>query len=170
MKYIFQISPPVFEVSTRNTVDQIPTSGSSPSTAIPYVVHTGTAVPESPEPKKNLQAQSSQHIVNKIATPTPDTITEPPASYTALPSVSYRGRQRKVSSRTRESMEAGKFQSSMLNAFQSISETQHDLDLELQYMMSHPMTFLSEIQEDTMYFHQAISQQDGGDFVKAGVK
>ena len=67
-------------------------------------------------------------------------------------------------------MEAVEFQSSMFNAFQSNFETQHDIDIELQYRMSNPMAFLSEIQGDTMYFYQEISQEDSGDFVEEMVK
>jgi len=55
-------------------------------------------------------------------------------------------------------------------AFQSTFETQHDLDLELQDKMSHPIAFLAEMQGDTMYFHQAMAQDDSGDFVDAVVK
>ena len=32
------------------------------------------------------------------------------------------------------------------------------------------MVFLAEMQGDTMYFHQAISQEDSGDFVEAVLK
>ena len=70
----------------------------------------------------------------------------------------------------KEIIEAGEFKSSMFNAFQSSFETQHDLDLELQDKMSNPMSFLDEIQGDTMYFHQARAQEDSGDFVEAVVK
>ena len=58
----------------------------------------------------------------------------------------------------------------IFNAFQSTFETQHDLDLELQDKMSNPMAFLSEIQGDTMYFHQAMAQEDSGDFLATVVK
>ena len=46
----------------------------------------------------------------------------------------------------------------MFNALQSTFETQHDIDLELQDSMSNPMTFLDEMQGDTMYFHQEMYQ------------
>ena len=55
-------------------------------------------------------------------------------------------------------------------AFKSTFETQHDLDLELQYKMSHPIAFLAEMKGDTMYFHQAMAQDDSSDFVDAVVK
>ena len=58
----------------------------------------------------------------------------------------------------------------MFNAFQSIFETQHDLYLDLQDKMRNPMSFLAEMQGDTMYFHQAMAQEDSGDFVEAVVK
>ena len=70
----------------------------------------------------------------------------------------------------KESIEAGEFKSSMFNAFQSTFETQHDLDLELQDKMRNPMSFLAEMQGDTIYFHQAMVQEDSGDFVEAVVK
>ena len=108
----------MFESSTRNTVGQVPTSGSSPSTAITDAVHTGTAVPACPKPQQRLQAQVAPHIVNEIAAPNPATIPAPPAPSTALPSVISRGRQMKVFLQNEiECMEAGEFQSSMLNAF-----------------------------------------------------
>ena len=75
-----------------------------------------------------------------------------------------------VSSRMKESIEAGEFKISMLNAFQSTFETQQDLDLELQEKMRNPMSFLAEMQGDTMYFHQAMNQEYSGDFVEAVVK
>ena len=58
----------------------------------------------------------------------------------------------------------------MFNAFQGTFETQHDLDLELQDKMRNPMLFLAEMQGDTMYFHQAMAQEDSGDFLEAVVK
>ena len=64
----------------------------------------------------------------------------------------------------KENIEAGEFKSSMFNAFQSTYKTQHDLYLELQDKMSNPIVFLSEIQGDTMHFHQAMSQEDSGWF------
>ena len=63
-------------------------------------------------------------------------------------------------------MEAGEFQKSMFNAFQSTYETQHYIYLELQGNMSNPMAFLDEIQGTTMYFHKAMAQEDSGDFVE----
>ena len=75
-----------------------------------------------------------------------------------------------VSSRMKESIEAGEFKSSMFNAFQSTYETQNNLDLELQDKISNPMAFLDEMQGDTMYFHQAMSQEDSCDFVDSVVK
>ena len=61
-----------------------------------------------------------------------------------------RRRQRTVSSRMKESIEVGEFKSSMFNVFQSTYETQHDLDLYLQYIMSNTMKLLDEMQRDTM--------------------
>ena len=36
--------------------------------------------------------------------------------------------------------------------------------------MSNPIVFLDETKGDTMYFHQAMSQEDSGDFAGAVVK
>ena len=58
----------------------------------------------------------------------------------------------------------------MFNAFQSTFKTQHNIDLDLQDKMINPMKFLAEMQGDTMYFHQAMAQEDSGDFVEAVVK
>ena len=58
----------------------------------------------------------------------------------------------------------------MFNVFQSTYETQNNLDLKLQEKMSNPMAFLAEMQGDTMYFHQAMAQEDSGDFVEAVAK
>ena len=69
-----------------------------------------------------------------------------------------------------KSIEAGDLKSSIFNAFHSTYETQNDLDLELQDRMSNTMTFLAEMQVYTMYFHQAMAQEDSGDFVEAVVK
>ena len=67
-------------------------------------------------------------------------------------------------------MEAGEFHISMFNAFQYTFETQHDLDLELQDNMSNPMVLLNEMQGYTMYFHQAMAQDDSGKVLEAVVK
>ena len=84
--------------------------------------------------------------------------------------MSSRGGHRTVSYRMKESIEAEEFKSSMFNVFQSTYETQNDLDLKLQDKMSNPMAFLAEMQGDTMYFHQAMAQEDSGDIVEAVVK
>ena len=70
----------------------------------------------------------------------------------------------------KRSIEAEEFKSSMFNVFQSTYETQNDLDLKLQDKMSNPMAFLAEMQGDTMYFRQAMAQEDSGDFVEAVMK
>ena len=70
----------------------------------------------------------------------------------------------------KEIIEAGEFKSSMFNAFQSTFETQHDLDLELQDKMRNPMSFLAEMQGDTMYLNQVMAQEDSGGFVEAVAK
>ena len=79
-------------------------------------------------------------------------------------------RQRKFSYIMKEIIEAGEFKISMFNAFHSTYETQHNLDLNLQDIMSNRMTFLDDIQGYTMYFHQSMAQEDSGDFLEAVVK
>ena len=66
-------------------------------------------------------------------------------------------RQRKFSYIMKEIIEAGEFKISMFNAFHSTYETQHNLDLELQDRMRNPMAFLSKMQGETIYFHQAMA-------------
>ena len=70
----------------------------------------------------------------------------------------------------KENIEAGEFKSSMFNAFQSTYKTQHNLDLELQDIMSKPMAFLAEMQGYTIYLYQAMAQEDSGGFLEALVK
>ena len=48
----------------------------------------------------------------------------------------------------KESIEAGEFKTSMFSKFYSTYETQHDLDLELQYIMRNPMAFMYEMHGD----------------------
>ena len=79
-------------------------------------------------------------------------------------------RQRQFSYIMKEIIEAGEFKISMFNAFHSTYETQHNLDLNLQDIMSNRMTFLDDIQGYTMYFHQSMSQEDSGGFVEAVVE
>ena len=57
-----------------------------------------------------------------------------------------------------------------IHALQSTFETQHDQDIDLQEIMRNPITFLSEINGDTMYFHQAMNKEDSADFVEDVVK
>ena len=70
----------------------------------------------------------------------------------------------------KESIDVGDFKSSMFNVFQSTYDTQHDIDLDLQDRMSNPMELLADIQGDMMYFHQAMDQEDSGDYLEAVVK
>ena len=58
----------------------------------------------------------------------------------------------------------------MFDAFQSTYETQNNIDLELQYIISNPMAFLAEMQGCTMYFQPSMTQEDSSDFVEAAVK
>ena len=109
-------------------------------------------------------------VITGIADPAPEPFTAPPDPSKAPPSMRSRGRQRTVSSRTKESIEAGYFKSSIFNAFHSTYETQNNMDLDIQYRMSNPMEFLDETQGEMMYFHQSMDQEDSGDFVEAVVK
>ena len=79
------------------------------STEIPGAAHTGTTVTTSTEPPQRLQAQAAPQIVSDISTPTLDPIPAPPDPSTTPPSVRSIGRQGKVSSIMRESMEAREF-------------------------------------------------------------
>ena len=153
----FANQAPVFEGNTGNIIP-IPTGTTSPSTAVP------TSTIATPQVNQ-AQASAAPPPINTIASPPPAPRTPTQAPPTALPDVISRGRQRKVSAKMQESLETGEFQSSMFNAFQSTFETQHDLDLDLQDMMRNPMAFLAEMQGETMYFHQAMAQEDIGDFV-----
>ena len=56
------------------------------------------------------------------------------------------------------------------HALQSTFETQHDIYIDLQDRMRSPIVFLSEINGDIMYFHQAIKKEDGAEFIEAVVK
>ena len=53
----------------------------------------------------------------------------------------------------------------MFKAFQSTFEAQHNIALERQENMTNPMALLAEMQGETMYFHQTMSQEESGDFV-----
>ena len=121
----------IFEGSSGNAVNPVPSHGSSPSAEIPDAAHKGTTVPASPEPPQRPQAQAAPQVISVIVTPTPEPIPAPPDPFTAPPRMRSIGRQKKVSSRMRESMEAGEFQISIFNRFRSTYETQHYLVLEL---------------------------------------
>ena len=54
-------------------------------------------------------------------------------------------------------------------AFQSTFKTEHNRDMAMQERMRSPIAFLSEMNGDTMYFHQAMNQDDSADFVEAVV-
>ena len=50
----------------------------------------------------------------------------------------------------KEIIESGEFKISILNMVQYTHETQHNLDLDIQDIMSNPIYFPAEIQGDTM--------------------
>ena len=158
----------MFEGTSEISVIPVTSNGSVPIIDIIDAEHSNTTVPASPEPPQHPQTQVAPQVISDITATDPKPFTAPPGPPTAPPSTSSRGRQRIVSSRMKESIEAGEFKSSMFNDFQSTFETQHDLDLELQDKMRNPMSFLAEMQGDTMYF-QAMAQEDSGDFVEAVV-
>ena len=122
---------PIFEGSSGNDVNPVPSNGSSPSTKIPDAAHNNTIFPTSSEPPQRPQAHADPQVISYIAAHAPGHFTAPPDPSTSPLSMRYIGRQRMVSSRMKESIEAGDFKSSMFNAFQCTYETQHDLDLEL---------------------------------------
>jgi len=52
-------------------------------------------------------------------------------------------------------------------AYFSIFESFHDKDIVLESLMQDPVALLSEMLGDTMYFHQAMQQDDSASFVEA---
>ena len=147
---------PMFEGTSEIAIISVTSNGSSPSTDLIDASHSDTTVPTSSEPPQHPQTQAPHQVISDITAPAPKPFTAPPGPPIAPPSMSSIGRQRTVSSRRKESIEAGEFKISMFSNFQSTFETQHDLDLELQDKMSNPMAFLAEMQGYTMYFHQAM--------------
>ena len=160
---------PIFEGSSENAVNPVTSQGSSQIIDIPDAPHKDTTVHKSTEPPQRPQAKAAQQVISNITAPTNEPITTPPDPSTAPPSMSSRGRQRIVSSRMKYIIEAGEFKSSMFNTLKSTYYTKHDIYLELQYKMSNPMAFLTDMQGETMYFHQAMAQEESGDFVEAAV-
>ena len=133
----------MFEVRSVNAVNTVPYNGSSPSTDILDAAHNDTTFPTILEPLQHPQAKAAPQVISDIAAPSPKPFTAPPDPYTYPPSMRNRGRQRTVSSRMKESIEAGEFKISIFNVSQSTYETQHDIDLELQDIMSNSVAFLA---------------------------
>ena len=73
-----------------------------------------------------------------------------------------------MSRKLRNSIESG-FRHDWI-AFLSTFETDHDLNLELEERMWNPVAFAAEMMGNTMYFHQAMQQEDSDHFVDAVVK
>ena len=160
----------MFEGTSENAVNSVPSNGSLPITDLIDAAHNNTTVTTSSEPPQNPQTQAAPQVISDITDPAPKLFTAPPGISTAPLSMSSIGRQRTVSSIMKESIETGDFKSSMFNAFQSTYETQHNLDMDIQYKMINPMAFLADMQGDTINFHQAMAQKYTGDFVEAVVK
>ena len=146
----FANQSPVFEVSSVNTDNPAPSHGSSPSPYIRDSEHKVTTVPAIPEPLQHPQVKAAPQVIIYTTALTPEPTPAYTDPYTAPPSMISRGRQRNVSFKVKESMEAGEFKSSMFNAFQSTYETQYDLDPEIQYKIITPMAVLTEMQGDRM--------------------
>ena len=161
---------PMFEGTSEISVIPVTSNVSLQITELIDAAHSNKTIPTSSEPPQHPQTQASPQFISDIDATAPKPCTMPAGPPTAPPSMSSRCRQRKVSSKMKESIESGGFKSSMFNDFQSTFVTQHDLDLEFQYKMSNHMSFLDEMQGDTMYFHQSMAQEDSGDFVEAVVK
>ena len=98
------------------------------------------------------------------------------------PSISSRGRVRMPSQRLQESLDPsarawGNSSRSYVGMSSTIDEpmpidhdAEHDEHLLLQERMRHPIAFHAEMVGDTMYYHQAMRQQDAPQFVDAIVK
>ena len=130
---------PMFEGTSEISVILVTSNESFPSIELIYAAHSDTTVTEILEPPQHPQAQAAPKFINDITATAPKPFTVPPGTPTAPTSMRSRGRQRTVSSRMKESIEAGEFKSSMFNAFHSTFDTQHDLDLDLQDKMSNAM-------------------------------
>ena len=91
----------------------------------------------------------------------------PAASVPNVPDISSRGRHRTPAKVHNVQAFESEF---VTTAFQSTFETEHDRDMAMQERMRSPIAFLSEMNGDTMYFHQAMRQDDSADFVEAVVK
>merc|ERR1712086_223710 len=107
--------------------------------------------------------EESQPVSTLEAWPDPPTTT------------SSRGRTRKPSRRLAESTAQRAFHGEkgyyVANSAQVPSPDQaHDQHLDLQERMRHPIAFHAEMMGDIMYYHQAIKQDDAGEFEKAIVK
>ena len=160
----------MFEGTSEISIIPVTSNDSLPSTSLIDATHNNTTVPASSKPLQHPQTQAAPQVISDITATAPKAFTAPPGPPTAPPSMSSRGRQMTASSRTKESIEAEEFKISMFNAFQSTLKTQHNLDLELQEKMRNPISFLAEMQGDTMYSHQAMAKEDSGDFVEAVMK
>ena len=89
---------------------------------------------------------------------------------TNLSNISLKGGgHRNISKRIQAIVDSGETKGN-IRGFQSTFETQHDQDMDLQYRMRIPIALISDINGDTIYFHQDIHQEHSADFVEAVVK
>ena len=98
---------PMFEGISEISVNPVTSNGSSPSTKLIDAAHNNKTVPTSPEHLQHPQTQAAPEVISGIPAPATKPFTAPPGPPTAPPSMSFRGRQRAVSSRMNKSIEAG---------------------------------------------------------------
>ena len=115
----------------------------------------------------------SVNVDQVTPSPTQDPVAPAPApapmvSVFNVPDISSRGRRHRTPGKI---YNVQAFKSEFVTtAFQSTFETDHDRDMAIQERIMNPIVFHSEMNGDTMYFHQAINQDDSADFVEAVVK
>ena len=142
------------KVADRSTIE----TPADVANLMPVFDHTRTASLQS----GNLdQVTPSPYQAPTVSEPTPV------ASVTDVPDISSRGRHRTPAKVHNVQAFESEF---VTTAFQSTFETEHDRDMAMQERMRSPIAFLSEMNGDTMYFHQAMRQDDSADFVEAVVK
>ena len=143
-----------------NKVADISTSETPADVAnlMPVFDHTHTA---------SLQSGNFDQIA---PSPIQDPAAPAPASVPSVPNVpdiSSRGRHRTPA----KVHNVQAFESEFVTTdFQSTFETEHDSDMMMQEKMRGPIAFLSEMNGDTMHFHQAMNQDDSADFFEVVVK
>jgi hypothetical protein len=122
-----------------------------------------------PDNTETNNSESNKDIANATGTnDSPDKSNEQQLFNTEeqTQSVSRYGRIRKPTQRMKESLE----QQRQAIAFQSYYEAMHEEDYLLQDEMMNPIAFLSQANQDTMYFDQAMKAPDSKEFIKAAIK